>query len=155
MKNLLLFIITIFSFFLVLSNTVFAEEKFTIFIRTGCQYCANVEAFVKKYGLEDKVNFRQTYNNEENQNAFIEAGKKYNVSDNQLGVPFMMVDDTTYYMGDKPIIDFFAQKYNLDISDMTEYNTSTSDVIFLAIGGLALFGILGYGVYSMFNKKGN
>lgn len=155
MKNILLVILTIFSFFLVLSNTVYAQDKYTIFVTAGCPHCAKVEAFIKKYGLEDKVDFKQTYNNEVNQKGLVEAGKKYNIPDNQLGVPFMVVDDTTYYMGDQPIIDFFANKYNLDISDMTEYNTSISDIIFLAIGGLVLFGILVYGVYSIFNKKNN
>ncbi len=155
MKKFLVILTTLVTISLLSINGVYAEEKYTIFVREGCQYCAKVKAFVAKYGLEDKVDFRETYNNEENSNAFIEAGKKYNVPDTQLGVPFMIVDEDTYLMGDQPMFDFFAQKYNLDISDLTEYQTSTSDMVFLVIGGLSLFGILGYGIYSMLNKKGN
>lgn len=131
-----------------------ADTKYKLYIRQGCPHCAKVEAFLKDNNLEDKVQYIETLNNEANQKAMDEDFKKYGVTDpNQIGVPFLVVDDKTYYVGDKPIIEFFAGKYNIDISKLDEYQSSSADILFLGFGGLAVIAIVGFGIYSSMKKK--
>ncbi|HVX92790.1 MAG TPA: glutaredoxin domain-containing protein [Candidatus Dojkabacteria bacterium] len=155
MKKLILAVI--FSFAILVTSITMvsaADTKYKLYIRQGCPHCAKVEAFLQENNLEDKVQYIETYNNDTNQKAMEADFNKYGVTDTaQMGVPFLVVDDKTYYVGDTPIIKFFADKYNIDISKLTQYQSSSSDILFLGLGGLAIIAIVGYGIYSSMKKK--
>lgn len=128
-------------------------DKPILFVRKGCPHCAKVEAFLDKYNLRENVEFKETFNNEANTKEMGDWFTKLNVTDpNQRGVPFLVVDDKTYYVGDIPIIEYLAEKNNIEV-DVSEYQSSMADTIFLVVGGLVLFGVVGYGLYSSFAKK--
>lgn len=154
MKKLL--VVLVLAFVLMFPVVVSAQEvgdKPLLYVRKGCPHCAKVEVFLTKYNLEDKVIKIETLNNEEKTKELNAWFTKLNVTDpNQQGVPFFVIDDKTYLVGDVPIIEYLAKQNNITI-DVEEYQSSTADTIFLAVGGLFLFGILGYGVYSSFKKK--
>jgi glutaredoxin len=154
MKKILVALVLAFVFLFPL--TVSAQEvgdKPLLYVRKGCSHCAKVDAFLIKYNLEDKVQKIETLNNEENTKQLNSWFTKLNVTDtNQQGVPFLVIDDKTYLVGDVPIIEYLAKQDNITI-EVDEYQSSTADTIFLAVGGLLLFGVLGYGVYSSFKKK--
>lgn len=129
------------------------DNKPLLYVRQGCSHCAKVDAFLEKYNLEDQVLRLETYNEPENQKALEEWFKTLNVTDpNQQGVPFLVIKSNTYLVGDVPIIEYLAKENNITI-EKSEYSTSTADMIFLGVGGLFLFGVLGYGVYTIFSKK--
>lgn len=154
MKKILIALVLAFVF--VFPLTVSAQEvgdKPLLYVRKGCPHCAKVEAFLIKYNLEDKVEKIETLNNEEKTKELNSWFTKLNVTDpNQQGVPFFVIDEKTYLVGDVPIIEYLAKENNITI-EVEEYQSSTADTIFLAVGGLLLFGVLGYGVYSSFKKK--
>lgn len=147
MKKILLTILIFLSFSLI---SFAQEEKEKIYVRKGCAHCLKVEAFVEKYELKDRVEVIETYNDEEKTNELNSHFSRLNISN--AGVPFMLIGENEYYMGDTPIIKYLAQKYEITIEE-SEYQTSTSDVVFLSLGGLFLFSVLGYGLYSMLKKK--
>ncbi len=154
MKKILIALVL--SFALLFPLTVKAQEvgdKPLLFVRKGCSHCAKVDAFLIKYNLQDKVKKLETLNNEENTKQLNSWFTKLKVTDpNQQGVPFLVIDDKTYFVGDAPIIEYLAKQNNITI-DAQEYQSSPADTLFLAVGGLLLFGVLGYGVYSSFKKK--
>lgn len=154
-KLLKVIVMTIFSFFF-LSTVAFAQEikdKPLLYVRKGCPHCAKVEAFLNKYNLNDKVEKIETFNNEEKAKELDSWFKKLNVTDsNQMGVPFLVVDEKTYFVGDVPIIDYLAKQNNITVEPEV-YQSSTADMIFLGLGGLVLFGVLGYGIYTSIKKK--
>lgn len=157
MKKILIAIVL----FLGLSTLSFAQTditttqdtKLVLYVREGCVHCAKVKAFLTKYNLEDQVKIVETYNQPDNQKELESWFTKLNVTDpNQMGVPFLVINDSEYFVGDVPIIDYLAKKNNITVEAET-YSTSTADMIFLGIGGLFLFGVLGYGVYTKIGKK--
>jgi glutaredoxin len=134
-------------------NAQTVGDKPLLYVREGCSHCAKVKAFLDKYNLNDKVKILETFNNEANTKELDSWFVKLNVTDpNEKGVPFLVVDDKTYLVGDVPIIEKLSKDNNITI-DVTEYQSSTSDTIFLVIGGFVLFGVLGYGIVSSFKKK--
>lgn len=152
MKNLIISLILL----LTIPFTVFAQEvgdKPILYVREGCVHCAKVDAFLEKNNLKDTVVIKETFNNEANQKELGEWFTKLNVTDpNQQGVPFLVVDEKTYFVGDAPIIEYIANKNNI-VVEVEEYQSSTADSIFLVVGGLLLFGVLGYGIASSLKKK--
>lgn len=156
MKKLFVYLIAVLSLTLFLPSFANAQEvgdKPLLYVRQGCPHCAKVEAFLDKYNLNDTVKMIETYNNEANTNELNSWFTKLNVTDpNQQGVPFLVVDDKTYFVGDEPIIQYLAAQHNITI-DPNEYQSSTADSVFLLIGGLVLFGVIGYGIYNSLKKK--
>ena len=151
MKRVLAFIIGI--FFLSVTPLLAVDElPLKMYVRQGCTHCAKVKEFLNTNNLKDKVTELETYNNTENQKMLDEEFKKYDVPNEQRGVPFMVVSDTEYLVGDQPIIQYFADKYNIKVEDQS-YQSSPSDTIFLVLGGTVLYAVLGYGLYSVFKKN--
>ena len=155
MKKLVFGILLALGMLITYGTTAFAADTpYKLYVRQGCPHCAAVEAFLQQNNLESHVQYIETFNNTTNQNAMEADFKAHGVTDpSQMGVPFLIVDANTYYDGDTPIIQFFATKYNIDISKRTQYQSSSSDIIFLGLGGLAVIAIVGYGIYSSMKKK--
>lgn len=153
MKKLLSVVATIFFFTLSVTSTFAAEEaKLDLYVRQGCPHCAKVEQFLNTNKLTDKVNKIETFNNTENQNKLNDLFKKYNVPAANQGVPFLVVSETEYLVGEPQIVNYFAEKYDIEITDQG-YQSSTTDTLFMVLGGSVLLGVLGYGLYSVFKKN--
>lgn len=156
MKKLLL---TIILFIVFIPSTIFAQEvessKPTMYIREGCSHCAAVEAFLEENELIDEVNIMETYNNEENQAELDQWFERLSVPTNQMGVPFMVYEDGTKYLGgDTPIISYFSELFDIEITEEdTKLPTSSSDSAILMIGALVMLGVVGYGIYTIFSKE--
>src|SRR5688572_8328084 len=154
MKKFLIALVLAFALIFPLSvNAQPIGDKPILSVREGCPHCAKVKAFLDKNNLTSTLEIKETFNNEANSKEMESWFTKLHVTDpNQNGVPFLILDDKTYLVGDVPIIEYLAEKHNITI-DITEYESSPADTIFLAVGGLLLFGVLGYGVYSSLKKK--
>lgn len=155
MKTILTALTTV--LLILISTTSIKAEEATdtyprIYVRQGCQYCAKVQAFLNQYSLNDKVEVIETFNNADKQKELESMFKKYNAPTSDQGVPFMVVSESEYMVGDKPIVAYFSEKYDIEVVE-PEYQSSTSDTIFMVIGGALLLAVLGYGLYSVFKKN--
>jgi glutaredoxin len=128
------------------------DDKPVYFVRAGCPHCAKVDAFMEEYDLTDQVERVETYNDNENIALMEEWFDHFDLPEAQRGVPFLVVDDETYYAGDSPIIQYMADQNDIEVK-AEEYQSSMSDTAVLLLGGIFLAGVLGYGVYSMLRKK--
>ena len=136
------------------TTTTTAAPVLTLYVRQGCPHCANVEAFMAKYGITDKVKIVETLNVQSAIDELTGWYDKFKLAADQRGVPFLLVNGTSYYEGDTPIIDYLTKTFNITVvPDTTTTSTSTADIIFVLAGGLILFSILGYGIYTMIGKK--
>ncbi len=122
------------------------------FARAGCPHCAKVDAFLKAHNIANQVEKVETLNNAENIERMDKWFNHFNIPQNQRGVPFLVVNDETYYSGSDQIIGYVAGENDIAVEE-SEYQSSTSDTIFLAIGGLLILSVFGYGLYSALSKK--
>ncbi|MBI2356925.1 glutaredoxin family protein [Candidatus Dojkabacteria bacterium] len=152
MKKILTIIAGIFFLLFSLAPLYAEEAPLKLYVREGCQHCAKVKAFLNQYSLNDKVEIIETLNNQENIDKLDAEFKKYNAPQSDQGVPFMIVSDTEYLVGDQPIIKYFSDKYDIVVKE-PEYKSSATDTVFMIIGGTALLAVLGYGLYSVFKKS--
>jgi glutaredoxin len=127
-------------------------DKPILFVREGCPHCAKVDSFMNEYSLTDQVERVETLNNNEEIALMEEWFDHFELPANQRGVPFMVVDNDTYYAGDTPIIQYLADQNDIEIV-AEEYQATMSDTVILLVGGGFLAAVLGYGIYSMFKKK--
>ncbi|MCK9368516.1 glutaredoxin family protein [Candidatus Dojkabacteria bacterium] len=162
MKKILILIIAMFMFpFVAYAQTTAVpisaaatapSPVLTLYVREGCTHCATVKAFISKYNITDKVTIVETLNV---QTAITELNAwydKFKLTTTDRGVPFLVVDGSSYYEGDTPIIDYLTKTFSITVVPDTT-PVSTTDTLFVVIGGLILFSILGYGIYTMIGKK--
>lgn len=124
----------------------------TLYVRQGCSHCAKVEAFITKYNIVDNVVIRDTFENQGYTDELNGYFDKFKIEEGARGVPFLVINGIEYKAGDTPIIEYLTDTFNITVVD-EKYQTSTSDMIFLGIGGLFLFAVLGYGIYTIVKKK--
>lgn len=93
------------------------QNNIIFFYGDGCPHCANVEKFFQDNNVESKVQFekQEVFNNKQNSNLMtIIATKKCNISESNLGVPFLWDGpDSKCFLGDEDIINFFKQKIGI------------------------------------------
>jgi len=103
------------------SATVFAdplasksEEVMSIYVRIGCPHCANVEEHIDDNDYMDvfKIEFKELSTSQVYAKEFTDAGERFGIPLEKLGVPLLVVGDK-YFMGDTPIIEYLDKKYEL------------------------------------------
>ena len=161
MKKIIILVIAMFAFpFIAYAQgttatpltTSVATPNLTLYVRQGCPHCAAVEAFMTKYNITDKVKIVETLNVQSAITELTGWYDKFKLADADRGVPFLVIDGTSYKEGDTPIIDYLTTAFNITVTPDTT-PASTTDTLFVVVGGLVLFAILGYGVYTMIGKK--
>ncbi len=75
----------------------------------GCPHCAKVEAFLATWDKADKVKIDkfEVWKNPINAQKMAQRAATCNVSQSDLGVPFLFTPDGKCIIGDTPIIDYF------------------------------------------------
>lgn len=134
---------------------------YTIYVHAQCPHCQNVERFVAETGLEDNVRYKELLNNESNLAELEEIWEENNIPEGEQGWPFMIVseDPFDYSVGDTPIIAFLGDQFGVEGSSSgssggsTSADDSSGDTGLLAIGGLVVLGVLGYGIYSLMGEE--
>lgn len=133
-------------------------EKLILYVQEGCVHCKYVEDFIKRYGVDSKVDVRDISKSDEYSNEFDELHIKYGQT--QKGTPAMEYNNQLY-SGDMPIAQVIQQALGLPedatstlyLDDTNSEETSQNDLLAIVIGGLLLSGVLGYGVYTFVSKE--
>ncbi len=75
----------------------------------GCPHCANVDAFLKTWDKASKVTINkfEVWKNAANAQKMAQRAETCNISQSDLGVPFLFTPDGKCIIGDTPIIDYF------------------------------------------------
>jgi glutaredoxin len=129
-----------------------ASIKVIIYTTTTCPHCKNVKAFVSTNNVQN-VEFRNVDTDQKFLDEFNALYSKYNTPEANRGVPVLEADGALI-SGDQPIIAYLTKVFNVTPKPIdTTIQTSSSDWAFIGIGGFVLFAIIGYGVYSVLNKK--
>ena len=153
MKKLLIILSTV--FLVTISASIISAqelEKPKLFVREGCSHCAKVKAFLEKYELTDQVEILDAAESEDIDQVLTGWYDNFDIPQQERGVPFLVLDQTDYMIGDTPIIEYFAEENGIEIEE-EDYETSTSDTVFLAIGAFIMLVVFGYGIYSAFVTK--
>jgi cytochrome c biogenesis protein CcdA len=92
-----------------LIGVVSAQTQVSYFYGNGCPHCANVDAsgILEKVSENVTLNKYEIYNNVSNRDLFTKITEDYNISTNQRGVPFALINcsgNLSYLVGDGPII---------------------------------------------------
>jgi glutaredoxin len=88
------------------------ENKIIYFYSQTCPHCAKVEKFLKENKIKEKVELekRDVHSNRENAKLLILIAKrKCNLTDDEIGVPFLW-DGSKCLIGEVEIINFFKEK---------------------------------------------
>lgn len=101
---------------LILSLTFLAgcanvQGKMILFYRDDCPHCKNVEAFIEKNNIKDKVDFemKEVKENQDNALLLIKKAASCGLPTDQIGVPFFW-DGFKCIVGDELINKFFEEK---------------------------------------------
>lgn len=140
------------------TNEETSVDKITIYVDENCPHCKAVEDFADKYGISDNINYVQLSDSEENFNDLQAIWDEFGVSDQEKGWPFMVYEENgvpAYEVGDSPIIEFLTEKYQIEVdeADQQDSSGSTGNSALLLLGGFFFFSIIGYVIYSMVVDK--
>lgn len=140
-----------------LKQDVVEHPTYIIYVHADCPHCKQVEAYVAANNLQDYVIYKQLKNNDANMAELEALWKELGID--QTGWPFLVEqgDKSNYVGGDTPIINLLATEFGLETTvdnsqETTIKSTSNSDKIFFTIGGLFVFGFIGYAIYSFIKE---
>jgi glutaredoxin len=130
-----------------------AQIKYIIYTTTTCAHCKKVKAFVSSNSVPN-IEFRNVDIDATNLEEFKALYTKYNIMDeSKRGVP-VMENNGQLISGDAPIIEFLTNTFGIVPKEAdTTLKTSSSDWVFIGFGGLVILLVVGYGAYSVINKK--
>jgi hypothetical protein len=79
-----------------------------LFYGEGCPHCKNVDDFVSKNKIEDKVKYTkmEVWQNTDNQKLLGEVAVKCGIDTNQIGVPLLYDGAGKCYSGDTDVINY-------------------------------------------------
>jgi cytochrome c biogenesis protein CcdA len=130
---LTLFLIILISLAANISAQELEDEKNVYFFwGVGCSHCENVKesGILEEIDKIDNVNVFQleVYNNQENRDKYLNFADELEISTNQRGVPFLVIEcqkGYSYFIGDSPIIDNLKEAITT-CNPMKEISTEVS-----------------------------
>lgn len=139
-----------------------AEAKMTLFVSTGCPHCIKVREFIDEYGIEDKVVVWNVHTDDGAAEKYTDFVAEHEIPPTEQGTPTLIYDESKYVVGDTPIIDFLAERYELqennhmsdDISDDDDSMFTVGDYVLFGIGLIVVLSIVGYGIVRLENGRG-
>ncbi len=89
-----------------------SDYSYTYYYGQGCAYCANVDRYMNSVDWFERVDIQkiEVYGSDENRQAMLADWERLWLPVNQIGVPFLIVDDgetETPIIWDQPFIDYF------------------------------------------------
>lgn len=117
----------IFFILLIWIEQTFANN-YTLFYGQGCSHCLKVERFIDKNNVNEELSISQKeiWFNSENRELFVSEIKKLNLSEDEVWVPFLLIETESnekfYKRWDKDIINYFESVINKQ--DVKEDNSN-------------------------------
>jgi glutaredoxin len=133
-----------------------AAEEMTLYISTGCPHCAEVERFLKKHNLEEDIKIKNITEDEGVAEEYSDFVEENDISSRQQGTPTLVSisggeeDDFEWVVGDEPIIEFLAEKYDIELENES---APIGDYLLLGIGAVIVSFVIGYGIVNVVNGK--
>lgn len=90
------------------------ESEINIFFSANCQFCHEVESWIKKNAIDEKINIKikEVTFNKEYAKELEQAAISCRINSNQVGVPFLFAHDECY-IGKIEIIDYLQKRVEL------------------------------------------
>lgn len=117
-KSLILSVLSLVSGFFIFADAAFADplasqsqKNVTIYVADSCPHCVKVEQYLddNDVGAYFNITLKEVSRNRANAKEFSDWTDKMGVDIRDRGVPFMVVGNQ-YFVGDKPIINFFDEQ---------------------------------------------
>ena len=88
-----------------------ASEEIVLFYGDTCPHCKEVEDYIAKNNIKDKINLveKEVYQDQENARQLGEAAKKCGLQTDSVGVPFLFTEGKCF-VGTPDVIAFLSQK---------------------------------------------
>ncbi|PIN80383.1 hypothetical protein COV13_03605 [Candidatus Woesearchaeota archaeon CG10_big_fil_rev_8_21_14_0_10_32_9] len=129
-------------------NSVLAEQKTCVYFfhGDGCQHCAKVEPMLDSLNANVELHKFEIYSNRTNLLLLNQYYDKYNISENQRGIPALFIGEN-YYLGDAPILNNIDQA----IIENQGANCPTTDLQKKELTQLSLLTIIGAAIVDSIN----
>lgn len=160
-------------------HMVHAEDKMTIFVSTGCPHCLKVTEFIAEYGIEDKFVVLNVHTDDGAAEKYTDFVTEHELPLQEQGTPTLVYDDESWVVGDTPIIDFLAERYELHENgntgntngntddgtgsstdnggiignNSTDINFTFWDYMVFGIGLIVVSSVVGYGIVNLANGR--
>lgn len=123
-----------------------SEGKIIIYVATGCPHCANVERYVEKNELSEKIEFRDIALNTEYEKSMFEMFAKFGIEKNdpRVGWPVMEYNGEIV-SGDIPIINVLAELYGKPSEVPKPEVSAAGQIIVVSLLVIITVGLIAYG----------
>ena len=132
---------------------------YILYVHEDCPHCKVVEAFIADNSLEDQIDSRELKNNDGHMKELEALWDEFKIPDNERGWPFMLIDNNgkrNYTSGDTPIISELGNTFGISVPDPSTSSgidtstpdSSAGDSLLLIVGGVVVFAVVGYAIYS-------
>lgn len=150
----------LFGMFLPLSVSaegVTTESEVIIFVREGCQYCAQVEAFLEDKGVIDQVIIKDINEDPENAAQYNQVADEAGIPVNERGIPLLYVDGEVISSADI-IITRLGEIFQVPIEGYLPEETQSdgseaSPAVIISIFGVGVVAIVGVLLLTKEKKK--
>ena len=90
------------------------DNKTILFYGSTCPHCQIVEQYLDDHKIYDKMTIdkKEVYQDKDNANLMMEAVRRCSLSQNNVGVPFLWVENKCL-VGDEEVTNYFKTKFNL------------------------------------------
>lgn len=132
-----------------------SEEKLILYVSTGCPHCSKVEKFIEDEGLQEEIETKNVTEDDGAADEYTEFFEENDVPLAQQGTPTLIAqsdDDFDWVVGDQPIIEFLAEKYDIEIKN-EEDSFNSEEFIYLGLGAIIVSFVIGYGIVKIANGK--
>lgn len=93
-----------------------ADSKIILYYSHSCPHCRNVEEYIEKNGIKEKISFveKEVGQNRKNANEMFDKASACNIQSKSVGIPFLWDGENgdKCLMGDVDIIKYFETKIN-------------------------------------------
>jgi glutaredoxin len=95
-------------------KTEFDLDEMILFYGEGCPHCKDVEEYIAKNNIDQKVQYKklEVWGNQKNAQIMKDIAKKCNLDSQKIGVPFLYADGECY-IGGPDVEQVFKEKAGL------------------------------------------
>jgi len=159
-------ILWIFMFWMFSVPHIHSEDKMTLFVSEGCPHCIKVREFIAEHNMEDNIVVLNIHTDDGAAEKYTDFVAEHEIPLSEQGTPTLIYDGDRWVVGDTPIIDFLAERYDVqegnntsndsanDASDGDDLGFTIGDYLIFGIGLIVVSSVVGYGIVNLVNERG-